>query len=231
MSLFATLTEDGSYALTGAGYTAIIVILLLLTCIACYVTSSETPVKTGTRRLVFSAMAMALAYVTSNIQMIHMPMGGAVTLFSMFFITLIGYWYGARSGMFAALAYGLLWMITDPYILSIPQLLCDYVLAFGAMGLSGLFRNSKNGMIKGYIVGITGRFVFAFISGFIFFGDDAPEGMNPAVYSFLYNGSYIYAEGLITVIILMIPAVASAMTRIKSLAMEGERSVEPVSGI
>ena len=227
MSLFAVLTEDGSYALTGAGYTVIILIMLALLLIACYITSASTSMKTGTRRLVFAAMAMALAYVTSFIKLFHLPMGGSVTLFSMLFITLIGYWYGPRTGLIAAIAYGLLQLVIDPYILSIPQVLCDYIFAFGALGLSGLFRNSKHGIIKGYIIGVTGRFVFSFLSGFIFFGDYAPEGMNPAVYSFAYNGAYLFTEAAVTLVVIMIPAVSNALGSVKALALQeqGERKV------
>ena len=220
MSLFATLTEDGSYALTGAGYTAIIVIMLILLAVACYFTSSSNVVKNGTRKLVFAAMAMALAYVTSMIKVLHMPMGGSITLFSMLFITLIGYWYGLRTGLTAAFAYGLLQLVIDPYILSVPQLLCDYVLAFGALGLSGVFHNAKNGLIKGYFLGVLGRFVFSFLSGYIFFGDYAPEGMNPAVYSFLYNGAYIFAEAALTIVLLAIPAVAHGLLKVKNMAVQ-----------
>ena len=220
MSLFLSLTEDGSYALTGTGYTAIILIMLLLLSVACYFTSSSQPVKNGTKKLVFAAMAMALAYVTSMIKLLHMPMGGSISLFSMLFITLIGYWYGLKTGLTAAIAYGLLQMVIDPYIISVPQLLCDYVLAFGALGLSGIFHNAKGGLIKGYIVGVIGRFVFAFLSGFIFFGDYAPEGMNPAIYSFLYNGAYIFAEAALTIVVLAIPAVAKGLIKVKDMAVQ-----------
>lgn len=226
MSFIATLTEDGSYVLTSAGYTVLIALMLVCLIFASYFTSSTDKVKTGTRRMVFAAMAMALAYVTSFIKIIHMPMGGSVTFFSMFFITLIGYWYGLRTGITAALAYGLLQLVVDPYILSVPQVFCDYIFAFGALGLSGIFHNAKHGMVKGYIIGVIGRFVFAFLSGFIFFGDYAPEGMNPAIYSFTYNGAYIFAEAGITAVLLLIPAVSKALNRVKVLATEGETEVK-----
>ena len=220
MSFFATLTEDGSYALTGAGYTAVIVLIIVLVIAASLFTpSSEDNMKTGTRKLIFAAMAMALAFVTSFISLLRMPMGGYVSLFSMFFITLIGYWYGIRTALIAGFAYGLLQFVVDPYILSIPQVLCDYVLAFGALGLSGLFHDSPHGMGKGYLVGVFGRFIFAFLSGVIFFGDYAPEGMNPAIYSFVYNGTYIFTEAGITFIIIMIPAVTKALATVKKLAL------------
>ena len=222
MSFFTTLTEDGSYALTGAGYGAVLVLIIILVIAACFITSSpEDTVKTGTRRLIFAAMAMALAFVTSFIKILQMPMGGSVTLFSMFFITLIGYWYGLRTGLTAAFAYGLMQFVADPYILSIPQVICDYLLAFGAMGISGIFHNSNHGMIKGYLAGVCGRLFFSCLSGIIFFADYAPEGMNPALYSFLYNGAYIFTEAGLTVIIVLVPAVSKALNNVKILALNG----------
>ncbi len=219
MSL-AVLTEDGSYSLTGAGYTVLVLIMLALLLAACYITKADQKGKTGTRRLVFSAMAMALAFVTSFIKFLSLPMGGSITLFSMFFICLIGYWYGLRSGLMAAVAYGILQMVVDPYIISIPQMLCDYIFAFGALGLSGVFSNAKHGLVKGYLLGIAGRFVFSFLSGLIFFGQFAPEGMNPAVYSAAYNGTYIFTEGVLTIIIVSIPPVAKALAKVKALAVQ-----------
>ncbi len=222
MSFFATLGEDGSYSLTGAGYTALVLIMLALLLAACYITKADKKGRTGTRRLVFSAMAMALAFVTSFIKFLSLPMGGSITLFSMFFICLIGYWYGLRSGLMAAVAYGILQLITGPYIISFPQMLCDYIFAFGALGLAGVFSGSKYGLVKGYILGVVGRFVFAFLSGLIFFGQFAPEGMSPAVYSASYNGIYIFTEAIITIIIILIPPVTKALVRVKALATEGE---------
>ncbi len=222
MSFFATLTEDGSYALTAGGYTALTLIMLGLLILSCFLTKADQRLKMGTRRLVFSGIALALAFVTSFIKLFHLPMGGSVTLFSMFFITLIGYFYGLGSGLTAAIAYGILQMIIDPYIISVPQMLCDYIFAFGALGLSGIFSNRKHGLTRGYVTGIIGRFVFSFLSGYIFFGMYAPEGMNPAAYSAVYNGSYIFTEGVLTLFVLMIPAVYNAVKRVKAMARAEE---------
>ena len=81
-------------------------------------------------------MAIAAAFVTSDIKLFHLPFGGSITLFSMLFLVLIGYWYGLRAGLMTAIAYGFLQLVSDPYIISIPQMLVDYIFAFGALGLS-----------------------------------------------------------------------------------------------
>ena len=169
MSLFVQKVTDEwgtSYALTGLGYGALVALMIVLLLLACFL-SGEKKIKT--KQLVFSAVAMALAMITSFLKLFDAPMGGSVTLFSMLFICCIGYWYGLRAGLMTGVAYGLLQLISDPYIISLPQMITDYLLAFGALGLSGLFCNKKNGLIKGYIAGVLGRYFFAFLSGLIFF--------------------------------------------------------------
>lgn len=221
---FQQVVSDGetTYSFTTAGYTLFIVLLLAALLTACFFTNRDNKQKFSTRQLVFSSVAIALAFVTSNIKLLHLPFGGSITLFSMFFICFIGYLYGLRSGLTAGIAYGLLQMLIDPYVVSVPQLLTDYILAFGALGLAGTFANSKYGIIKGYLMGIFGRFVFAVLSGVIFFGLYAPDGMKPLVYSIAYNALYIGVEGGATLIILAIPAVRSALGRVKVMANEEE---------
>ena len=172
------------------------------------------------KQLAFSAAALALGMVTSNIKIWKMPMGGSLTLFSMFFICLIGYLYGTRCGLMAGVAYGLLQLLIDPYVIGLPQLLLDYPVAFGALGLSGLMADKKNGLITGYLLGISGRFVVAVCSGLLFFASSTPETMTPLLYSVLYNGSYIYGEGALTIILLTLPAVKKTFVRIKGMAVE-----------
>ena len=208
------VTEDGG--LTTAGYvlTAVAVFALLIVISAL----ANKNKKVSAKQLAFAAVALALATVCSNIRLFRLPMGGAITLFSMLFVTLIGYWYGSAVGLMAGVAYGLLQMIFDTYVVSLPQVLLDYPLAFGALGLSGFFSEKKNGLVIGYLVAITGRFLFSVLSGVVFFGMYAPEGMSPLAYSAAYNGSIIYGEGILTIIILMIPAVKSALATVKDQA-------------
>lgn len=173
------------------------------------------------KRLVFSAAAIALAVVTSMIKIINMPMGGSVTLLSMLFVVLIGYWYGPYAGIFAGVAYGFLQFAMEPLFYTVPQMLTDYPLAFGALGLSGFFYKQKNGLIKGYIAGVLGRYFFAFLSGMIFFGSYASYyNMAIPVYSLVYNGSYLLTEAVITLIIISLPPVAKAMAQVKLMAVE-----------
>ena len=221
MSLFVNKVVDEwgtSYSLTGLGYGALIAAILILLILACYLTGENKRIET--KPLVFAAVAMALGMITSFLKLFEAPMGGSVTLFSMLFICCIGYWYGLRTGLITGFAYGLLQLISDPYIISLPQMITDYLLAFGALGLSGLFCNKKNGLIKGYIAGVLGRYLFAFLSGLIFFASYAEgTGMSAPVYSLAYNGSYLGCEAFMPLIILPIPAVNKAFLRVKQMAV------------
>lgn len=227
MSVFAKEIVDeewGNYfELTGAGYGMLIAVMLLLLLAACFVTGKkgeEAGRRFSTKQLVFSAMAMALAMVTSMIKVADMPMGGSVTFFSMLFICLIGYWYGLKGGLMTAIAYGFLQLIVDPYIISIPQMLTDYIFAFGALGFSGIFSKSKYGLIKGYMAGVLGRYFFAFLSGMIFFGSYASGyHMSAPLYSLVYNGAYLGLEALMTLVLIAIPPVSKGLAKVKEMAV------------
>ena len=216
------VNADGG--LTTAGYAVCIVIGVALF-IAALVFAGKVSEKKrmGTKQLVFCAMAMALAFITSYIKIFNMPWGGSVTLCSMLFIVLVGNWYGPKTGVLVGLVYGILQFIQEPYVLSFFQVCCDYILAFAALGVAGFFAKSKNGLIKGYIVGVIARGAFHALGGYLYWMDYMPENFPKAlssVYPILYNYSYLLAEGVITVIIICIPAVAKGLNRVKRIALE-----------
>ena len=225
MSIFATEIIDEEwenyFELTGAGYSVLIAIMILLLLVGCLLSNVSGKKKFSTKALAFSAMAMALGMVTSMIKLIDMPMGGSVTLCSMLFICLIGYMFGLRTGLLTAIAYGFLQLVVDPYIISIPQMLTDYIFAFGALVLSGIFYGKKQGLIKGYLLGVLGRYFFAFLSGMIFFGSYAASyNMSAPVYSLVYNGAYLGLEALITTVILFLPPVGKGIQKVKEMVAE-----------
>ena len=88
MSTFFVSDKDSVYSsLTVPGYAVFIGVIVLALLVACFFTNTQKKTKFSTRQLVVSGMAVALAFVTSNFKIIHLPQGGSVTLFSMFFIS------------------------------------------------------------------------------------------------------------------------------------------------
>ncbi len=216
------VTEDGG--LTGAGY-GVSVLAGILFLLAAAFLAGQGKRKSGrgmsARELTYCAAAIALAFLTSYIRVVKMPWGGSVTLCSMLFICLVGYWYGVKAGVMTGLAYGILQFLQEPYVLSGFQVCCDYVLAFAALGLSGLFMNSRGGLVKGYLLGAFMRGVFHALGGYLYWMDYMPDNFPQqltAVYPILYNYAYIGLEALATVIILQIPAVKKAMEQVRRAA-------------
>lgn len=213
------MTEDG-YALTTAGYILTAILFVAVIIIAAILAKKGSTKKMNAKQLAYCGMIVALGTVTSMIKLYEFPFGGSVTCFSMLFVCLAGYFFGPATGILTGAAYGILQFLLGPYILFPIQVIVDYLLAFAALGLSGIFWKSKQGLIKGYLLGIFGRYVFAVLSGWLFFGEYAWEGWNPLPYSLAYNAAYIFVEGAVTLIILAIPAVSKGLEQIKRTAMQ-----------
>lgn len=209
-----TLSPAGFLAI-GAAIAALIISALL------FRPKQERSKGITTKQLVFSSAAMALGTVTSMIKFADLPMGGSITLFSMLFVSLIGYWYGPKTGVTTAVAYGLLQFILQPVFYTLPQVIVDYPLAFGALGLSGFFAKKKNGLVIGYIAAVLGRYFFAFWSGMIFFGAYAADyHMSIPLYSLSYNGMYLIPEAILTILVLSLSPVKNALIRVRQIAAE-----------
>ncbi len=150
-------------------------------------------------RVISEATVMvALATVLSYLKIFHMPQGGSVTAGSMVPLLWISLRRGAKVGVITCLIYGLIHFLLGPFAVHPVQVILDYPLAFGALGLAGLFRKRP---ILGVAVGIGGRFIMHFLSGVIFFGIYAPPGVHPAIYSAIYNGGYLGGEFVISAIL------------------------------
>ena len=216
------VTSDGG--LTTAGYAIAIIAGIVLFLAAIYFAGKHSEKqKLTTRQLVFCAVAMALAFVTSYLKIFTLPWGGSVTLCSMLFIVLVANWYGVGTGITVGLAYGILQFIQEPYVLSFFQVCCDYILAFAALGVAGFFAKQNHGLLKGYIAAVIARGTFHALGGYLYWMRYMPENFPKsltAVYPIVYNYSYLVAEAIITVIVISIPAVAKALVQVKKAAIQ-----------
>ena len=141
-------------------------------------------IKFSTRMLMYIAMMIAVTMLLQQIRLYHFPQGGSVTVGSMIPIMLVTFRYGAPVGMFAGFIFGLINIIIDPFILHPIQVLFDYPLPCMSVGLAAIFPTN---FIAATILVFIGKFVCHFISGVVFFGSYAPEGMSPVWYSLVFN--------------------------------------------
>ena len=148
------------------------------------------------RMIANAALCLALAFVLSYIKLFDLPQGGAVTAASLLPIIAFAYSYGLAPGLVVGVAYGLLQMIQDPWIVTPVQAILDYPLAFACIALGGV-----------------GRFVCHVLSGVVFFAEYAEgTGMSPLVYSVSYN-SFVFVDMAICAVVMAFPQVRGALKK------------------
>ena len=167
---------------------------------------SEKKAQSDTLALVETAILVALAFGLSYIRFKVVSKGGSITAASMLPILLIGIRRGLPWGICGAVVYSLLQALQEGSLAPpatgigayIGMMLLDYILAFGALGLSGLFRKSKRGLTAAVPVCLGLRYISHVLSGVILWGSYAWEGWPVVPYSFAYNATYMVPELIIT---------------------------------
>ena len=169
------------------------------------------------RTLSECAMMRALSIALSFVVIYKLPWGGSVTLFSMLPVMLVSVRHGLKWGLPTAFLYSLFQFFTGlPDMIGwcgqfpgmfVASIFLDYLLAFTVLGLAGLFRKKGAvGCLVGMVLACLLRFFVHYLSGillwvnydeFIVFGETFFN--RPKLYSFLYNGSFMLPETLMTI--------------------------------
>ena len=162
------------------------------------------------RSISYAAICIALSYALSYIKFFSLPQGGSITFASLLPLILYSYMFGARKGLVAGVVYGMLQFVQSPQFFEPMQVLLDYPIAFGAIGVAGVakkFKFLKGNMMAEFAVGavIAGilRFLAHATSGFyVFFHYLAPGSSVSAMlaYAFGYN-SFVLADIALVVIV------------------------------
>ena len=167
-----------------------------------------------TYRLVVTAMLIAIATVLNEFAVVQLPYGGGVTIFSQVPIIALGYIFGPAWGLLSGFVMSLLQFLFGLSNLSYVKgfssylilILFDYLLAYTALGLGGIFKDKfKNGYIDltiGTTLVCAFRLLCHFISGITIWGDYTNGNSLGAVfaYSITYNAGYMIPETIITII-------------------------------
>ena len=163
------------------------------------------------------AGAVALSGALNLVKVFTFPQGGSITLAAMTPVILLALRRGAKAGTIAGALFGLVVLVEEPFVVHPVQLFLDYPIAFGSLGLAGLFqRKHWEGLVRarqslsrvlpiiGVVVAITARFFSHFVSGIVYFSSYAPSDQGPILYSALYNAGYLVPEMIITAIVISI---------------------------
>ena len=150
--------------------------------------------------------ALSAVLYTITLPFLTLPYGGAITAGSMIPVLWISLRRGVRVGLFAGVIFGLVALPIDsirlPYSPIAPNpisVLLDYPIAFGVLGLAGLFKTRP---LVGVTVASLTKFLAHFTSGVVFWAMFAP--IDPIAYSAIYNGSFMTGECIISMILMYI---------------------------
>lgn len=181
---YQPLSASGMYIFTA--------ILVLAIAVAAFFGKDEGTA-TPSKALAYAGICIALSFALSYVKLFSLPQGGSITLASMLPLIVYAYLFGARKGVFAGIIYGVLQCLQSPQIYQPVQVLLDYPIAFGAIGVAGIARNMKfteNHLIK-FIIGaslaVVGRYIAHVISGYYVFSSWAMEGYTALSWSLVYN--------------------------------------------
>ena len=164
-----------------------------------------------TRSLTEGAILLALAVVLnylSGIIFASMPAGGSVTL-AMFPILFYAHRWGLGRGLLMGFAYGTLDMLLGGgYAWGWQSILLDYLVAYTALGIGGVFKGKAWGIFPGIVLGCLGRFAVHYFSGITLYRIIEPTEVagfgvfaNPHAYSLVYNGAYMLPNAVIALVI------------------------------
>ncbi|MBR2956536.1 MAG: energy-coupled thiamine transporter ThiT [Clostridia bacterium] len=194
---FDLVGSDYEHASTVGMIVSAVVIMALL--VAVYILGGKKDVN-NTRALVYGAVAVALSFALSYARLFKLPQGGSVTFASLLPLMIYCMMFGTRRGLLVCLIYGTLQALQDPYIIHPMQFLLDYPLAFGLIGVSGifveknLFKNKIVGFVLGAILAVGLRYachvcsgVFAFADYFYWDSELMSKYDSAAIYSLAYN--------------------------------------------
>lgn len=158
--------------------------------------------KFSTKMIVEAGIMIALAYALSFVKVFQMPNGGSITAGSMVPLLIFAIRWGTAPGVLAAVVFGTLQFLLGPKWSFHPiSILFDYVIAFGVLGLAGMFGRDYIKSILGISFAVILRIICHVISGVVVFASYAPEGQNVLVYSLVYNASYLIPELILTIVL------------------------------
>ena len=175
-----------------------------------YVDRSHLRVRALTEGAIMLALAVVLNYL-SGIIFASLPQGGSITL-AMFPLLFYVHRWGLGKGLLVCFAYGTLDMLLGKgYAWGWQSILLDYLVAYTALGLGGLFRGKSWGIFPCITVGCLARFLVHHISGVTLYRIIEPTGIegleflgvfsNPHLYSLVYNGVYLVPNTIIALAI------------------------------
>jgi thiamine transporter len=175
---------------------------------------TESKKSSNTRILAEIVVFSALSAVLYAVRPFSLPFGGAVTLGSMVPVMFLSLRRGIRVGVIAGAVFGALALPIDvitlgasSIIVTPQQVFLEYPLAFGIIGLTGMFhKKTVSFAIAGAGISVFIRFlVHYFVGVYVWYNVYTfPAGYGQYVWPAVYNGSFLLVEFIISAVLLAV---------------------------
>lgn len=163
-------------------------------------------VKLDAKSICIIGIITAMTLVLRTIK-VPLPTGSSIALLGVLPPMLLGLTYSWQYAVISGLISAMLSIIIVPgYALVHPmQLFVEHIPALSILGFAGILGCEKKLKVVIASLGVIAiNVTFHILSGVLFFGQYAPEGMGEWVYSITYNLSGHGVEGIIAVVMLSI---------------------------
>lgn len=160
---------------------------------------------------IFAGLAMALEYVPHDLGVSSVQLSYGLIPLGVYSLR-----RGPVPGMLAGLVWGLLdmWLRGSGSLLNPVQIILEYPVAFGVVGLIGItapyvqqhlragnVKRAVAGAVGGFIIGDFLKYLCHYFAGVFFWGSYAPKGQSAWLYSLIINGGSFIANLIMGVIV------------------------------
>ena len=160
--------------------------------------------------IVFSA----LSGILYTIRPFSLPYGGTVTLGSMVPVMWLSMRRGIRVGIISGIVFGVLALFIDMLlvgaaniIVSPVQVFLEYPIAFGVLGIAGIFHRKSIGFaVAGAGISVFLRFLIHYLVGIYIWASvyEFPAEWGLYLWPAVYNGGFLIVEFIISAILLAV---------------------------
>lgn len=176
-----------------------------------------------------------LGFILSWVRMIVLEEGGEVTYLSMAVVFLAGYVIGWKEGFLCAFLVGTLRFVSEYCVINpisttdslfVPEI-CDIVLGYTLLAFGGLlvhfikkyhWKCEKYALQIGFLFGVILKLIEGVWNCFYFYDRPGETLAQRWIYAFVYSGSYIGFEAILSIIFLCIPPVIQAIDFLRMVA-------------
>lgn len=174
----------------------------------------------------WSSIMLAVAIVLSYLQPLQFDEGGELTFFGMLALVMVGYFYGWKQMTLVMVCFiGAKLLIDSPFtgVYTPEGEYFDYIVGYGLMLIGGIYAHAKKNLAVGYMIAVMLRYVESIINCIVFYPLENAGLWENLLEGVTYSAKYVLVEGAITLLLIHIKPVKSAILYWKYVATHDKK--------